>query len=412
MEPLPYSIPLQAPITHQQEWETAFKWAVILTAIMRLLLGGVVALTWNFTRGLITPIIQMIPDLMGNTPVYKNLWFDIFIGAWIRWDAAHYLSIAKLGYSGSSPMLSVFYPLFPTLTRITAQLINNQYELAGLIIATLSLITSLALLYKMVVEEFGPQTALWTTVALCIFPSAFYLVAPYTESLFIALTLAMFYLAPRKQWGWVGLLGACASLTRGPGAYTTLALAWLAWKQYRTGQLNSMQKKIATVTGLALPGLAGLCFILWRSWAGYPPMNDIFTQYFNLRLVNPIQGLWLALSQSVMRPWYSTFLDISSAFIGLVLLAVMLRNPRWRRGEWIIFMALNLGVYLSKYQVFLLSSPLQSLARYALVLFPGFIIAGEWLSRQKKNRQILYLAINGILLLIICMLQTMNFLVE
>jgi hypothetical protein len=129
-------------------------------------------------------------------------------------------------------------------------------------------------------------------------------------------------------------------------------------------------------------------------------------------LVNPIQGLWLALSQSVMRPWYSTFLDISSAFIGLVLLAVMLRNPRWRRGEWIIFMALNLGVYLSKYQVFLLSSPLQSLARYALVLFPGFIIAGEWLSRQKKNRQILYLAINGILLLIICMLQTMNFLVE
>ncbi len=411
MDKLLSSSPPQARLTNQQEWKAAFKWAAILTVIMRLALGGAVAITWNFTRGIINPIIQAIPDLMGQTPIYKNLAFDLLIGAWVRWDAVHYLSIAQVGYAGSGTMRSVFYPLFPFITRLTAWLLNGQYELAGLIVATISTIIALALLYKMVVEEFGQRTARWTTVALAIFPTAFFLLAPYTESLFIALTLAMFYLAPKKQWVWVGVLGAFASLTRAPGIYTTAGLAWLAWKQYRRGELPPLRSKIAALIGLGLPGLTGLGFIAWRAWAGYPSMNSILTHFYNVKVVNPVEGLWLAVSQSVMRPWYSTFLDITSAFIGLALLVVMLKNPRWRRGEWIIYMGLNLGVYLSRYQVFILSSPLQSLARYALVLFPGFIIAGEWLSRQRKRTQFLYLAINGFLLLIACMLHTMNLLI-
>jgi hypothetical protein len=191
-----------------------------------------------------------------------------------------------------------------------------------------------------------------------------------------------------------------------PGIYTSAALAWLAWKQYRSGQLNSLLSKAGALIGLILPVISGVSFLIWRAWAGYAPVNFIWIEYFHTELVDPILAMWFQLRQMVIYPWFTNWLDGASVVVWLGLLVVMLKNPRWRRGEWIIYMGLNLGVFISKHN--LIWSPIQSITRYTIVLFPGFIMLGEWLSRQGKRRQLLYLAVNEILLLLSAVMNALN----
>jgi hypothetical protein len=399
---------IQARIAHLRGWKAAFTWAIFLTTLMRLALGGISAIAWGLSRDWLSPVIQANLEMVGRTPLYKNFWFDIFFGAWIRWDAVNYLNIAKQGYENCQPLCSTFYPLYPALTRWVAVLMADEYELAGLLIATTCAIAALAIFYKMVEDELGAKSAQWTVIALSIFPTAFFLIAPFTESLFLTLTLGAFYLARRKQWLWVGILGACASLTRGPGIYTSAVLAWLAWKQYRQGQLASWSSKAKVLVSLTLPVAGGLSFIAWRSWVGFAPLNVVLLEQYKIVMGNPLTAIWLQLRQMVILPWFTTWLDGASMLIALGLLAVMLINSRWRRGEWILYMGLNLVTCLSKHCSSGQSSTLQSMARYSLVLFPCFIIVGEWLSRQGKRTRFWYLAINEILLLFAAAMNAMN----
>src|SRR5437870_921220 len=81
------------------------------------------------------------------------------------------------------------------------------------------------------VRAYVPAAARWALFALAVYPTAFFLLAPFTESLFLALTMAAFVAADARRWWLAGVLGAMASLTRGPGIVTTAALAWMAWQQ-------------------------------------------------------------------------------------------------------------------------------------------------------------------------------------
>jgi hypothetical protein len=398
--------PIKVWIDHLHGWKAAFTWAILLTVLLRLMLGGMMAVTWSLTRGFLNPIIQTFPDLFGRTPLYKNFWFDIFIGVWVRWDGVNYIKIAQQGYAELQPAFSIFYPLYPALVRWTALLMANQFELASLVISTVCTLTALALLYKMVEDEYGPQPARWTVIALSIYPTAFFLVAPFTESLFLTLTLGVFYLARRDRWIWVGILGACASLARGPGIYTSAALAWLAWKQYRAGRLESLVSKAKVLTGLSLPVMSGTGFLIWRAWAGYQPLSFILIDHFRIELVDPISAIWFQLRQMVIFPWFTTWLDGVCVAAWMGLLVVMFKNSRWRRGEWLIYMGLNMVVFISKHN--LIASPIQSITRYSLALFPGFIMVGEWLSRQGKRSKFIYIAANEILLSLSAVMNAMN----
>jgi hypothetical protein len=67
-------------------------------------------------------------------------------------------------------------------------------------------------------------------------------------------------------------------------------------------------------------------------------------------------------------------------------------------------MLLNMVVFLSRYST--IASPLQSMARYVLILFPAFIIIGDWLSRRHKRVQFFYCVISITILILFCGLYT------
>jgi hypothetical protein len=68
-------------------------------------------------------------------------------------------------------------------------------------------------------------------------------------------------------------------------------------------------------------------------------------------------------------------------------------------------MGMNLSIFLSK-ESFIASS-LQSTARYILVLFPAFIVLGDWLGRQSRPLRFVYVTISSSASLLLSALYTL-----
>ena len=112
---------------------------------------------------------------------------DILMQTFSRWDAPHYVDIAKNWYvnSGDQANFIVFFPLYPILIRLTT--IDFAYgNLSALIISNASSLIAFFYLYKLAKLEFNSDVAVKAVLFLSVFPTAYFLSAPYTEGLFFA----------------------------------------------------------------------------------------------------------------------------------------------------------------------------------------------------------------------------------
>jgi hypothetical protein len=382
-------------------WRAAWWLSAVVVAALRLGLGAVMAAVWLAIHPYLPASLATVDPMLTGGHTYGRL-AEAALGVWPRWDAVHYLGLARLGYFQVGVGESVFYPLYPLLVRGVAPVVGGDDLAAGLLVSTLAAVVVFAMLYQLGDQAYGPDAARLGVVAMAVYPTAFFLLAPFTESVFIGLTLATFVAAGARRWWLAGLVGALASLARGPGILTAAAIAWIAWTQrpeWRGTGIRSVIPPVPVLAGVILPVAAGAGFVLWRAAAGFPPMGSVLLQYSHLELIDPLRGLALAVIQFVQVHDLPTTLDVASALLFLGAFAAMVANPRWRRVEWLVYVALNLATFLSKQSI--VASSLQSLARYVLSLFPVFILAGDWLSRRSQRARFVYFAGSSIGLLIL-----------
>ena len=161
---------------------------------------------------------------------------------WERQDAIWYERIAVQGYAPDGT--TAYFPLLPLLMRVAQPLTGGNIAWAGLLVAALAAIAAFALLYRLATRDTDPLTAGRTVAYLALFPTAFFLLSAYTESLFLALTLGAFWAARQRRWPLVILCAALAGLTRVQGALLGLPLAieYLAatgwrWRPFALGAL-------------------------------------------------------------------------------------------------------------------------------------------------------------------------------
>jgi hypothetical protein len=381
-------------------WRAAWSLSLIVVFVMRLTLGLVMGSVWLAVRSNLPATLRVDAALSGGRAY--GLLDEAMFAVWPRWDAVHYLNLARLGYFGVGVGESVFYPLYPAIVSVIAPLVAMHTIVAGLIVSTMASVAAFAMLYLLAEDAFGPAAARWAVFALGVYPTAFFLLAPFTESLFLALTLAAFVAAGGRRWWLAGVLGALASLARGPGIFTPVALACVAWRQrpqWRATAFSRPVPPLPVVAGLILPIAGGAAFVLWRAAAGFPSLGSALSQYSGLELIDPLRGLAFAIIQFVQVHDLPTTLDVASALLFVGVLAAMIANPRWRRAEWLVYMALGLAVFFSKRSV--QAASLQSLARYVLVLFPAFIVAGDWLSQSSERVRFIYAVVSSIGLLVL-----------
>ena len=182
-----------------------------------------------------------------DAPAVEGGWSNAWT-AWERSDALWYLRIAADGYRLDDSS-AAFFPLYPLLVKVVATLTGGAYLLAGYLVANLAVYAAMVVLYRLTALELDESAARRTVLYLCVFPTGFFLFAPYTESLFLALSVGALYAARRSRWGAAAALGALAALTRSPGVLLALPLLVEGALQARALQGTSRQRWAVLASG-------------------------------------------------------------------------------------------------------------------------------------------------------------------
>jgi len=204
--------------------------AVLFAIVTRLALAFAV---WMTGRAL--PRLDFYPAQLPDSFIPNHPSLD----GWARWDAAHYVALARFGYSTENPSNGDglgFLPLFPLLMRALVRIsganpTDAAYAVAGILIANLCFVIAVALLAKLAGRILSGHTAVYPVMLLCLMPFSFFLNAAYSESLFLVIVLSALLLALDGKWLGAGAIGALASLTRLAGLGLAPALLWGAWKE-------------------------------------------------------------------------------------------------------------------------------------------------------------------------------------
>ena len=184
--------------------DPALKQAVLVFVVLRLVISVWAALVLAITHAPTSPDDVLRPyqgiEQISGGPA------ELFLGVWQRFDTLWYLRIALHGYSAAVSDIH-FPPLYPLLIKVLGTILLGNYLLAAIIISNIACILGLTYLYKLTAELFNVKTARRTVLYLSIFPTAFFLLAPYSESLLVLLAVATFYYMATTQAWMRGLFG-------------------------------------------------------------------------------------------------------------------------------------------------------------------------------------------------------------
>jgi hypothetical protein len=292
------------------------------------------------------------------------------IKIWERWDALWYMRIAQSGYHAGDNTVA-FFPLYPGLMHVAGALVRQNYALAGLMVSAIALVLGLAVLLKLGRELVGEGQGERAVMYTLLFPTAFFFLAPYTEALFLALAAGVFWLMHHRRWGWAGLIGLLAGLTRAQGALLLLPMVWEWLEQRYNGERRSPLTFLSTVT----PGLGLLLFTAYIRFVVGQDAAGLATQAaWGYHVVTPWQALSASWARAHADPVEGLNLASLALFAGLTLLGLR-RLPL----PYTLYSAANLGLVLTRQMD---TWPLMSVSRYVLVMFPGFWIlaqlGGRW----------------------------------
>lgn len=329
------------------------------------------------TRLAIIVIAELAAVIIGQRAgIHVQESSHVLLAVWGRWDAVHYLDIATHGYYGTD---MAFFPLYPLLIRAIGSLAGNHL-IAGLLISNASFFFGLLYLYKLLEHEYDRAVARRAIFYVSIFPTSVYFTAVYTESLFFMLTVASFYYMRGRSWWLAGIFGFFAALTRVEGVLLIVPfiIEWSA--QERPFRPKAFFDLCA---GLLVPlGLACYMAYLWVLRAD--PLYFSHVQiHWNRHLAPPWVSLIHAFGKVAHGPGAQVVAN-QSLEIGFTVLMIAVLVAGWHalRPSYIAYMALSILVPMS-------TSNLMSMPRFALVLFPMFVILARWGERPWANNVIL-----------------------
>lgn len=279
----------------------------------------------------------------------------------VHWDSFWYLKVAQEGYEYIPGKLSsiAFFPLYPGLIWLVASLPLMTPSLSGWVISTIILGVGLVFLYKLV-RDFHPLIdPVQPIILLLIFPTAFFLNSVYTEALFLTLSIACFYYLFKKQFFISAIILTLASLCRLNGLFLLVPFVYEYFKTY--GIKKSLNINIFS---LAVAPLGIVGFVLYQYLRFGEPLAMVRAQMeWGRRFVFNTEHFRLD-----SLPAYAN-LATDLLFFALAVIAGILL---------VKYIKTSYGLYvLTTALVAAASGTLMSVGRFALILFPLFILVAS-----------------------------------
>lgn len=346
-----------------QQWRTAWAalWPDLLWSRVALVAVGFIALA-------------LLP-WMYVSPTY-NVSGDPVVLMFTRWDAMWYIDIARRGYWFKA---LAFFPLYPAAIAGVRWVTGVSAAWSALMVSNLALVASALVFWRLVREYCGTQLASRTLRLFLLFPTAFFLSAAYTESLFLLAVLLTFWWAgPQKNIWAAGTAAFFAALTRNQGVLLVVPLIAAYWRMAQADQAAPRLWRWMRVEMLAvaMPAAALLLFAGWQALVFHRADAFVAVQAAWGRALAPP---WVGMAAAVHRvlaggplqaPTILSMMDLLAAlgFLGLLVVGIRQRLP-W---TWLAYAG---AAWLMDVSAPALGgeSPLLSMTRLVLVLFPGFV---------------------------------------
>lgn len=331
--------------------------------------------------------------LGGSSSLYNN---NPFFWSSSNFDGSYYLRISRYGYE---PLTHFFFPLYPFLMHLISKYIFLKVDLltlqiAGVLISNLFAFLSIWGFYRLLKLDFDDRKTILSLLAFLLFPTSIFLVSVYTESLYLALTVWSFYFLRTKKLFKSSILGALLTATRIVGI--ALIPAFLFEIDYK--KINI--KKILYLFSISFGLIIYMIYLFYST--GNPLMfnthGDNFGEYRSSEIIilprvfyRYIFKILPNLNYLYFKGTFPILLELSTAF--LLLFSTIIGFFKLRKSYWVY---LTIGFIMPT-----LYNSFVSLPRYALVLFPLFILIGNYLSKSDLKTKMIYFATSTILMFVV-----------
>jgi len=362
-----------------------------------ILLNLLVILSWVWGR--VFPM-KLTPFLGRSLQEKVN---NSFLWSRANFDGVHHVSIARSGYGH---LQQAFFPFYAWLINLVHRTLPfMDFISSGIFISSLAFLGCLFILKKLFTLTGEKEAVIKKSLLfLVIFPTSFYFLSVYTESLFLFLVLLSFFLAYKKKWLLSALVAGLAAHTRLVGIFMLPALfleyyldqSKRAMKTRLAAARKSLCKKmnfryLTYIIRTRWPHIKNGLFLLTSSWGliAYmlflkATMNDPFyflhvqPEFGAQRTIGKVimfyQVVWRYIKMVLtVNPFTLVYFNVWFELLITLLFAYLLILGWFKfklRPSWMLFSTL----------AFVLPSTtgtFSSMPRYVLVCFPCFLVLGK-----------------------------------
>jgi hypothetical protein len=271
-----------------------------------------------------------------------------WLSVWALWDAGWYLDIAKNGYSLSlisdlprnidpGQINFGFFPLYPLCISFVSRIIGGHFLVSALLVSNTCLVFAAHLLYKLVRIDWPEQDARRAVLYLFLFPVSFILSAAFAESLFLFLSVALFYSLRKENFVLGFLAGIGLGLCRPAALFMVPAVALaLAIAPRLNGKKIALSFLVCAGIPLGYFLFSLFCYRATGDWSFYThlkqaawgaawknPLLLLAHCLFGADMTVTINGFAIAAGSALLvLAWKKT--GIVYAFLGLLLLLMPL----------------------------------------------------------------------------------------
>jgi hypothetical protein len=320
-----------------------------------------------------------------------------------RYDSGWYLGILEHGYGPAPPpgqqSAHAFFPLYPYLSRGVRALVPVDGFAAGQILSVLCFLAAGLLFAAEGRRRLGDSGSRHALFFLLFYPTAFFLVSMYSESLFLLLALAAFAQARRDSPATAAVLGLLAGGCRLPALALALPLAIEAFSAARQKRADLPARSDRRALGRALlvglaPVAGVLVWVFGAGWAAGEPGLYFRIQEAWQRGASPlagvqrfVQGLPARIARGDARDHPAFLLDYAHLLLFAAIAVYQARrrflsDAAWTAGALLLPIASGVSA---------------SLPRYVLVVYPAFFALARIFEDRPRIRMAWWIA-SGLLL--------------
>src|SRR5919206_1853864 len=308
---------------------------------------------------------------------------EILAEPWYRYDTFYYLRIVSVGYR-SGDITSGFHPLYPWLSTIAAAIVRSP--LGGLMLVSSLAGCGVTILFYRLARFDVDHNVAWTATALLLcWPATVAIFVPYTEALYLLVSISCFVALRTRRFVLAGLMGGLAALTRQHGILLVLPLLWELWEA-SGWNLRRLVTDWKAWLACALVPAGYAVWILYRAFA----INDVKPDFSNPQrfiysvMVSPTaykifqdqQFLppWQSLWKAIVAYWRGNVHDSAygDAFLAAVFITMFVFSWRYLRTSYKIYALAVVLIALSLHTGMALN-PYISLPRHLVPAFPVFL---------------------------------------